>query len=903
MNKPLYLIDGYSIIYRSYFAFIRNPIVNGKGENVSAIFGFFNTLFSIYRKFTPDLIMVAMDSRGPTFRHEIYDQYKANREKAPQDLHNQVKPIIDILGAMGIPVVKKEGLEADDLMGALALEQERKGGEAYIISGDKDLMQLVTDHIFMLKPDKSQFIKMGPREIMEEKGVRPDQIIDYLSLMGDASDNVPGVAGIGPKTAVKLLEQFGNLENLYDNLEKVSAKGQRQKLTENREEAFFSKTLVTIKTDVNLEDEVSLLRGERNDERVLELLSQCELNHISTEYKRLFLSDCTENIVPEDNPEERETYLSRKACYQPVLTLDELDQLLSDASSALFLAFDCETDNIDEMKATPLGFSFSFEPGSGYYIPIKHEGKRLPDENAIRERLQVFFDKGEFKLIGQNFKYDYKVLTRWGLRLPELYFDTMIAAWMLESDERVNMDSLALKYLNYETIHFKDIVTKGQTFDQADFDIAVNYAAEDSDITLQLFNVLKKELINRKLDKLYYDLEVPLVYVLARMEFNGIGVKKDELLAYGKELSLQLLDIEQKIYQLCGEEFNIRSTKELQRILFDVRSLPTGKRTKTGYSTDIKVLNDLARQDPVPELILEHRGLSKLISTYVDALARLVDNKGKIHTHFLQTGTATGRIASKDPNLQNIPVRDERGRMIRSAFIADGGHIFLSADYSQIELVVLAHLSGDPGLCHAFKNGQDVHKQTASLIFGTSPEAISSDERRIAKTINFGVMYGMSAFRLSNELKIPRKDAAAFIDAYFERYQSVRSFIDDTIAEAEKKGGVTTMMGRYRTIRGINSRNKTEKQGAERAAVNSRIQGSAADIVKKAMVELDLILMQRLPDCQMLLQVHDECIFQVPLDKVEEASQIIRETMENTVSLNIPLTVNIEKGRRWGEIH
>ena len=904
MNEPLYLLDGYSVIYRSYFGFIRNPLINSKKQNISAIYGFFNTLFSFYRKFEPQRFYVTMDSMTPTFRHEMYDQYKANRDKTPQELHDQVQPIIDILKAMGLPVVSFDGLEADDLMGALAKREEKAGNEAFIISGDKDLLQLVSPLIHILKPDKSKFIRMDEDDVLEDRGVRPDQMIDYLALMGDAADNIPGVAGVGPKTAVKLLNEYGTLDSIYENIERVKAAGLKKKLIENRDNAFFSRKLVTIVTDMDFEKLEIDEKASCDAGRVQSLFKEWEINTLYSDFARFFADGQT--IVPADEEEDVAVNTNREtsgADYKAVLSKEDLENLCDKVRDALFLAFDCETDGLDEMKARPVGFSLSCEPGTAYYIPVKCEGREVLEEDYIREKLQELFDGGSFKLIGQNFKYDYKVLTRWGIELPPLYFDTMIAAWMLESDERSNMDALALKYMDYETIHFKDIVPKGKTFDQIPLETAVPYAAEDSDVTLKLFFILKKKLLERGLDKIFYELEMPLVYVLAHMELEGITLKGEELTSYGEVLAVELERIEKEIFELCDEEFNIRSTKELQRILFEVRKLPTGKKTKTGYSTDIKVLTDLARQDPVPELILLHRGLAKLKSTYVDSLADLVDEKGKLHTHFIQTGTATGRIASKDPNLQNIPVRDEKGRMIRMAFAADKGTLFLSADYSQIELVVLAHLSGDEGLRQAFLSGKDVHRQTAALIFGKEEDQISADERRIAKTINFGVMYGMSAFRLSNELKIPRKDAAEFIKTYFEKYAGVKDFIEKTVEEAKINGGVSTMMGRFRTIRGINSRNKTEQQGAERAAVNSRIQGSAADIVKKAMLNIAPLLKKDFPETKMLLQVHDECIFQTPESEKERLAAMVRDVMESTVTLSVPLKVNVETGLRWGEIH
>ncbi len=895
MKEPVYLLDGYSVIYRSYFAFIRQPMRNGDGRNISAVFGFFRTLFSILQKRETSHLVVLMDSKTKTFRHEMYPEYKATRDKTPDDLHEQIPLIEEILNHLGVPTLRVDGYEADDLMGTLALKASAEGRKAYIISGDKDLLQFVGGNIAVLKPEKGELVEMNRESVFEDRGVWPEQIIDYLSLVGDSADNVPGVAGIGPKTAAKLLQTYGSLEGIYDHLDEIKSKSQKQKLEENREKAFFSKELVKIHTEVPMEysDELLKISGGNRGEAAKVFLRE-GIGSLARELDP--------EAVLEVEPEKKKN--NGKGSYEAVLTGESLEQWIGKIRSAGVVSLDTETDSLDPMQANPVGICLSVGGNQACYIPIHASGASCLPEDLIKKQLKPVLEDPEIKIIGQNIKYDWKVLKRWGIDLGEAYFDTMVAAWMIDAGTPVNMDFLAERYLDYKTVHFSDVVGKGEIFSDVPLENAVDYAAEDADITWRLYEVLSPLLDEKGLKELFETLEMPLVRILAEMEYRGILFNQIEMDLYSHELNDALDLLKKEIYTLCGKKFNINSTKQLQEVLFTDRKLQPVKKTKSGYSTDNGVLQQLAEEDPVPEKILLYRGLAKLKSTYVDTLPAMINpGTGRIHTSYIQTGAATGRLASKDPNLQNIPVRDENGRRIRKAFHPGKGCLFLSADYSQIELVVLAHLSGDTGLIEAFSTGQDVHRKTASLIFRIAPEEVTDSQRRIAKTINFGVMYGMSAFRLSNELKIPRGEAKQFIDTYFEEYAGIRKFVEETVKQAELDGGVYTIMGRFRPIPRITSKNKMEKSGAERAAVNTRIQGTAADIVKKAMLVLDAELTARNLQARVLLQVHDEIILEVPEQEIETCKELLKGVMEGVIKLKVPLKANVETGRSWGDIH
>ncbi|MEW5815735.1 MAG: DNA polymerase I [Spirochaetota bacterium] len=902
MKKPLYLLDGYGLIYRTYFAFLRKPLINSKGKNVSVIYGFFRTLLSLFEAQKPVFFAVAMDSITPTFRHELYPAYKATREKAPEELHAQIPIVEEVLSALGIPILRINGYEADDIISTLAENCKKEKRGCFIISGDKDLLQLVEGEIRVLKPEKGDYKVLGRDEVFAEYSVYPDQIIDYLALTGDASDNIPGVKGIGPKTASGLLAKFQTLEGIYQSLDEIPL-SQQKKLREAKENALLSRRLVILNRNVPLGVDFEAL-GLKNlgREAAAQILLREDIKSIAQE----LLSKSDSVISVEDLTEKMpSTEENKKGTYRSILTLQELDEWMKLIKKHTWFAFDVETDGLDAVTASPVGFSLAVQSGEGCYVPIKASGVRLIPEPEIKARLTSMLTDKSLKLIGQNIKYDYMIMKRWGIEISNIAFDTMIAAWLLDSQlGAYNMDKLAERFLNYKTIHFDEVVPKGSTFDTVPLKEATEYSAEDADITFRLYKVFSPRIKSENMEDLFYNVEMPLVAVLGDMELEGIRILSDKLDEYGKELSVKLKGIEDEIYKLCGQTFNISSTKQLQEILFTVRKLKPVKKTKTGLSTDTSVLEELSSEDPVAGLVLKHRLLSKLKSTYVDALPKLINPyTGKIHTHYIQTGTATGRLSSRDPNLQNIPIRDEEGRRIRSAFVPNRGNLFLSADYSQIELVVFAHLSKDPALSDAFQKGKDVHKQTAALIFDIPEDEVTQEQRRAAKIINFGVMYGMSAFRLARELGIPRGKADAFINSYFAKYYLVRKFIEETVQQAEKSGTVPTLLGRVRKVIGINSKNKTEKMAAERVAVNTPIQGTAADIVKTAMIRVTEVLKKARFKARLILQVHDELIFEVPVDEVDTVKRIVQKEMESAVTLRVPLKVSIETGSSWGDLH
>jgi DNA polymerase I len=912
-KKQFLVVDGYALIYRSYFAFINRPIRDSSGRNVSAVFGFFRTLFALIKEHKPEYIAVAMDSKTPTFRHEMYPEYKATRDKTPDDLRSQIPLVEQALNGAGVSCLRQNGLEADDLIATLAHNCTMDGLECMILTGDKDLMQLIGDSVYMLRPVKGEYIRFDAQTVYNHMGVRPDQIVDYLSLIGDSSDNIPGVKGIGPKGAVKLLSEYGDLDTIYNHLNDIPA-GSSKKLNENRDNAFLSRDLIVLQKDAECEN-INIKELAMSDvdwTGAIPVFQEIQSSSLvasaggGTEEVR---SARKGNLKEKSSADAEEVKflgkLSGKGFYNTVESIEQLQKIVKQALEKGEAAFDIETDSIDDMKAIPVGFSISWEPCKGYYIPLRAGGTEELPENEVRKELKLLLENPDMKIIGQNYKYDYKVLSRWGINQPAIYFDTMVAAWLLDSTAAAfNMDRLAETYLNYTTIKYSDVVPKGFLFPDIELAKASEYAAEDADVTYRLYLMLNNLIKKRGMENVMYRVEMPILKILADMELRGMKILPKQLKSYEIELKKRLAVIKEKIFTECGHEFNVNSPKQLQEVLFTERGLRTIKKTKTGYSTNVAVLEELARVDIIPGLILQHRSLEKLRNTYVEALPVLINpTTGKLHTSLLQTGTATGRLSSKNPNLQNIPIRSEDGRRIRSAFVPTEGFTFLSADYSQIELVVLAHFADDPGLKEAFTSGIDVHNYTGALIFGVGPEMVTSDQRRIAKTINFGVMYGMSAFRLSQELSIPRSDAAIFIEAYFQRYSGVRKFIDTTVENAEKSGKVTTLLGHERVIPGIASRNKNERSGAERVAVNTPIQGTAADILKLAMIGIQEQIDQKNLISRMVLQVHDELIFEVPDNEIVTMSELVRSEMEGAVSLKVPLRVSLEIGSSWGDLH
>jgi DNA polymerase-1 len=953
---PLYLIDAYGLIYRSYFAFLSRPLRNTLGQNVSALFGFARALVSLLDDGAPAAdtsggflespqkprrLAAVFDSATPTFRHKQYPEYKATRQKSPEDLHTQVPLVEEVLRDLGVPILRSDGYEADDIIATLAMKCRAEGRQCYILSSDKDLLQLVGSGVYQLRPPKFQktenagkagnparintirgglpYELVGPPEVKAEWGVAPDRILDLLSLVGDSSDNVPGVKGIGEKTAVKLMVRYGSLEEIYKNLAGIEgAVGKR--LAEGRESARLAKSLIALVQNVPLEiagiDSLSVERLDRT--AGAKVLLREGIRQIAAaldpEGKGLPsgggsapMSAGTQDHAPPDKA------LLGDGVYKIITDFPELETLLSKARRQGLLALDFETDSLDAWNARPIGISLGLKPKEAFYIPVAAHPRSAggPQDGPfiepakVRDALAPLLADPAMTVAAHNAKYDYKVSRGWGLKRWKCkIWDTMVAAW-LDDPERNNysLDSLAAYHMAYTAVTYNDIVPKGSTFDTAPLETAARYSAEDADLCLRMKQYMEGRLKKAGSLRLFEELEMPLLPILAEMEGEGIKIEPKVLKDYGVELSGELNDIQARTYKMVGHEFNLSSTKQLQEVLFTERKLRPGKKTKTGYSTDVAVLEDLAREDPVPALILRHRTLAKLKSTYVDTLADQAGKDGRIHTNFIQTGTATGRLSSREPNLQNIPIRDEEGRRIREAFIARPGAVLISADYNQIELVVLTHLSEDENLIAAFEEGKDVHTRTAALIFGIDEKDVQPDQRRIAKTINFGVMYGMSAFRLSNELRISRTDAAAFIEAYFKTYAGIRRYIDGLIRKTEETGYASTILGRRRYIPAINSRNKTEKAAAERVAVNTPIQGSAADIVKIAMLGMDQALRAGGSGARLLLQVHDELILECPKNEAGETAVLIRNIMENAVVLKVPLRVSVETGKRWGDFH
>lgn len=948
MKKAVYILDAYGLIYRSYFAFISKPLTNQDGKNVSAIFGFFRNLLALFRDYSPERFVAAFDSRTPTFRHEIYPEYKATRQKTPEDLHEQVPIIEELLTALGIQTLRQDGFEADDIIASVAERCRAEDRPCVIISGDKDLMQLVGGSVTILKPGK-----MGGWEAVDEEGVRaewgvgPELMLDLLSLTGDASDNVPGVKGVGDKTALKLLAEYGTLDGIYENVDKISG-AIGAKVAAGKDMAYFSKRLIALSPDVPIDRDLdSYACSELDRTAAARLLMREGLPTLAKQYAHASDgTDTGDGTGSSDTPEtgtknaaqarhpsgavntafvpplsmENPVTEARKneGDYRVVTDRETLSILVDRAIERGLVAFDTETTGLNVHRDRLVGFSLSLDPGTGFYIPVRGPEPELgtamhplmEEKAALRELTRLFSAK-RVTIVAHNGKFDIEILRRHGVfdelpgkRPATALFDTMIAAWMLDPDwAGLGLESLALSQLGLETIAYDAVVPKGKTFADVPVSEAVSYAAEDADLTLRLHALLAPRLAEAGLTRLFETLEMPLVPIIADMEMEGIGLEKERLAGFSLELAGEIDRTEKEIFGIVGHEFNIASPKQLQEVLFIERKLPTGKKTKTGYSTDNSVLENLASEDVIPGKILDYRGLAKLKSTYVDALPALADEAGRIHTSFVQTGTATGRLSSRDPNLQNIPIREANGRRIRGAFRAREGYELVSADYAQIELVILAHLSGDANLVEAFMGGVDVHRKTASLIFAVANDDVTPDMRRIAKTINFGVMYGMSAFRLANELRIPRGQAAGFINAYFETYSGVNAFIAEVKAKAKETGFVETIMGRRRYIRGIGSANKLELAGAERIAVNTPIQGSAADIVKTAMIRVDSALTKEAPGTRLLLQVHDELILESPRAEVESVRALLKREMESVITLAVPLRVSVESGPSWGDFH
>ena len=931
----LFLLDAYALIYRSYYAFIKNPRVNSKGQNTSAVFGFVNTLEELLRKENPTHIAVAFDPPGGTFRHDAYEKYKAQRQETPEDIRAAVPIIKEIIAAYNIKELEVLYYEADDVIGTIAKKAEKENIDVYMMTPDKDYGQLTSDHIFMYKPKfaGSGFDVLDAKAIMEKYELSsPDQMIDLLGLMGDASDNIPGCPGVGPKTAQKLLEEYGTIENLLEHTSEIKG-ALKQRLEENKEQIIFSKFLATIKTDVPVDfNKDEFARREINAEKISALFEELEFRTLisrvlktdgipsnpvrNTTTHEAIQGDLFAELLPPVDSSSDNTTVNYSALqelkdiphsYHLVEEEKEVLELISTLSNQESCCFDTETTGLDPIVSELVGMSFAFKEGEAYYIPVPAD---FDEAKKLIDKFRPFFENEKILKIGQNIKYDIIVLKKYDIHVRGKLFDTMIAHYLINPELRHNMDYMAETYLKYRTIHIDELIgAKGKN--QLNMrslrpNQISDYACEDADVTLKLKSILEKAIEKQDLSKLFYEIELPLIYVLADMEFIGVRLDTVALGEYSKTLTIELQNIESEIYKLGETEFNINSAKQVGEVLFDkLKIVDKPKKTKTGqYVTSEETLESIKDTHPIVNKILEYRGLKKLLSTYIDALPLLVDPKdGKIHTSFNQTVTATGRLSSTNPNLQNIPIRDAQGREIRKSFIADEGCLFFSADYSQIELRIMAHLSQDPSMVEAFNSGEDIHAATAAKIYKLKIGEVTNDMRRKAKTANFGIIYGISVFGLAERLTIPRGEAKELIDGYFETYPKVKEYMDKCITDAREKTYVETVFGRKRYLPDINSRNATVRGYAERNAINAPIQGSAADIIKVAMNNIFKRFEKENIKSKMILQVHDELNFNVLENELDKVQKIVIEEMENAYKLAVPLRADCGKGKNWLEAH
>ena len=926
-ENPLILVDGSSYLYRAYHAF--PPLTNRAGEPTGAMYGVLNMLRSLILQYQPTHAAVVFDAKGKTFRDELFEHYKSHRPPMPDDLRAQIEPLHTMVKAMGLPLLAVSGVEADDVIGTLAREAEKAGRPVLISTGDKDMAQLVTPGITLINTMTNTIL--GPEEVVTKYGVPPELIIDFLALMGDSSDNIPGVPGVGEKTAQALLQGLGGLDTLYGEPEKIAgltfrgAKTMAAKLEQNKELAYLSYKLATIKTDVELDlgCEQLTVAAPAADE-LLTLFKKYEFKRWITDVEagtwmqakgsKPAAKPAGKAIVA-DVEVEVEDVASTLSSENYVTILDEatLMSWIEKLKKAPLFAFDTETDSLDNISANMVGLSFAIEPGLAAYVPVAHDYLDAPDQIArerVLELLQPLLEDDKLLKVGQNLKYDRGILANYGIELRGIAYDTMLESYTLDSVVgRHDMDSLSDRWLKHKTITFEEIAGKGKkqlTFNQIALEEAGRYAAEDADVTLQLHLKMWPKLQKTEGPlRIFNDIEMPLVPVLSRVERNGVKIDPAVLHAHSQEIAKRLVELEQKAYEIAGEEFNLSSPKQLQTILFEKQGIKPLKKTPGGApSTSEEVLEELALDYPLPKVILQYRGLAKLKSTYTDKLPLMINPKtGRVHTSYHQAVTATGRLSSTDPNLQNIPVRNDEGRRIRQAFIAPEDYVIVSADYSQIELRIMAHLSRDEGLLKAFAEGKDIHRATAAEVFGLPLESVTGEQRRSAKAINFGLIYGMSAFGLARQLNIPRKEAQKYMDLYFERYPGVLDYMERTRAQAKEQGYVETLDGRRLYLPDIKASNAARRAGAERAAINAPMQGTAADIIKRAMIAVDGWLETEKPRVRMIMQVHDELVFEVHKDDVDAVAKKVHELMENSTTLDVPLLVEVGSGENWDQAH
>ncbi|MFV1992707.1 MAG: DNA polymerase I [Acidiferrobacterales bacterium] len=897
-KKPLILVDGSSYLYRAYHAMAKTDLSNSAGEPTGATYGTVNMVRKLLAEYEPEYIVVVFDAKGKNFRHELYPEYKAHRPPMPEDLRPQVATIHGILAAMGLKIVSIEGVEADDVIGTLAHYASGLGLDTVISTGDKDMAQLVTKQVSLI--DTMKGVAMDEQGVLDKFGVKPAAMIDYLALVGDTADNIPGVPKVGPKTASKWLQQYGDLDTIIKHAEEIKGKV-GENLRAHLGQLPLSHQLATIKCDVDLKLKLDDLARQAADEKTLaEYYKKYEF--------RTWLAELGKS--PPVNPGGLAPV---NADYDLVLDMKALKKWLKRLETAKLFAIDTETTSLNAIAAELVGLSFSDKVGQAAYVPVAHDYPGAPaqlDRDEVLKLFKPLLENENNKKVGQNLKYDKSVFANYDISLCGISFDTMLESYVIDSTaSRHNMDSLALKYLGHNTIKFEDVAGKGKKqlqFNEVDLELAGPYAAEDADITLQLHEHLWPLLEKQaSLKKVFHDIEMPLLSVLSRMERNGVKLDVDMLHAQSSELAHKMIEIEQQAHDLAGQTFNLASPKQIQEILFDKLELPILKKTPKGQpSTAEDVLQELALDYPLPQLILDHRGMSKLKSTYTDKLPDMVFAKtGRVHTSYHQAVAATGRLSSSDPNLQNIPVRTPEGRRIRQAFIPEPGFKILSADYSQIELRIMAHLSQDQGLCSAFERGEDVHRATAAEVFSVAPDQVSKEQRRHAKAINFGLIYGMSAFGLARQIKVDRKAAQLYIDRYFERYPGVKKYMDDTREKAHDTGFVETVFGRRLYLPEINSSNHLRRQYAERTAINAPMQGTAADLIKKAMLSIDDWLQVNNSPVSMIMQVHDELVFEVPEQEVETISELVNQHMMGVAELSVPLIVEVGVGDNWDQAH
>lgn len=925
MKKTFLIIDAFGILYRYHFIFLKRPLINSKGQNVSSINGFLRTYFSLINTYPADYTAIALDSSRKTFRSEIYKAYKENRESMPDDLRSQIPILYNLIDALGITRIVLDNYEADDIVGCIAQNNKKENIKTIIYSPDKDILQLVDENTKVIASNKdNELIEYDINMVKEKRGVYPNQIIDLLSLMGDASDNIPGVKGIGEKTALKLLEEYDTLDNIYKNIDSIKGKIQ-EKLIADKDNAYMSYELATIKREIeelNI-DYKEIEKNKINIDEVNKILDDLELKQIrdkinsyiygssskKKEEKVQISKQTKQETNAEDNTEKTIVVSNAKdnnAKYYLIENETELQNLLNDINAKKLVCIDFETTGLDTLTDEIIGISFAIKSKEAFYLDLS--GRTNIDKEACKKLVFDTLAKEDIKIIGHNLKYEYKMMRAIDKKMGNMYFDTMVAAYLINpSRGRYNMDDLALSYLSYNTIKYSDITDNAKkTLLDVELKDVVEYACEDADITFRFYEYFAPLLNTYNLEDLFFNVEMPLISVLADMEFDGVYISTEKMKSLSEEYASLLEKTKAKIYEKAGEEFNLQSPKQLEYILFEKLKINSTKKTKTGaYSTDEEVLRELAQREKIAEYMLTYRKYSKLKNTYLDVFPTLVHKKtNRIHASFNQTVTATGRLSSSEPNLQNIPARGDEGKDIRNTFIAEKGNVLIAADYSQIELRLLAHFSNDPVLVEAFKNNDDIHRKTAMKIYSVSKEHVTPSMRNTAKIINFSIIYGKTAFGLSKELNISRKEADDFIKGYFSTYSQVKPFFEKVIEDVKAKGYVRTMLGRIRDLsKTINSSNAVVRNEAERMALNTLIQGSAADMIKVAMIAIHKEFKNHFKTAKIVMQVHDELVVEVSEKESDKAMTIMKEIMEHSVKTNVPITVDIHKGLSWGDIH